>query len=531
MSTPNQVCTCGFRKFRERSNRSTASASRWILIEGTNGGLGSPALGGSFMGDGGSPVWAQVPFTLYQLRSGLYCENCKRERSYRLTEEIGVVGTRFTAAGIFVIGVGALTATELEFVGFGRTYTTTPSHAVNPDPWWALESPITTGDEPLGTVATTVVFFPYPDPMDSGEYTVNIVSSSFEIFLGLVNLEAAKMFSINDANITPSPDAWRNGDSRLLSASGQPEGEPTGSIPFDKCDAVVEFDGSQGELPDAQGWSYNGTASQSVWTPRYGAAQFEDVVAETSYWSKSVAITSSPEAVYLQSAYQVSTNPYTNPAAEIRAVAAMNTFPYFGAHLLSDTDRTYTKSLDGTVTQPLGAPDAASWTRVAAASSGTEDAVWYRGGDSYGTTYFGQGTVSVTSHLTVEFGARAATTGRVLWRNVIASAPGRFVRALFAGYCAVEDPVLRLYMRADNGSSTDKSARFRIKFGTAPDQLSTTIDQTAIFLTANQVLEVPIQLTGLGPGTYWWTVERVWDHTDDKLRETVHLLYATVRGS
>jgi hypothetical protein len=56
-------------------------------------------------------------------------------------------------------------------------------------------------------------------------------------------------------------------------------------------------------------------------------------------------------------------------------------------------------------------------------------------------------------------------------------------------------------------------------------------EATVAFTTANIVYEVPLQLTGLTANSpFWFTLERVWDHADDKLDSTVNFLQATVRS-
>ena len=144
MGTPNQRCTCGATVFREARTQTTALASRWIYIEGVNGGLGSPALGVTDLG-GGETEWALVPYTYYRVTARLTCINCGRERSSRDIEAVGVLGTAFTSAGVYVIGVGSLSSLEMQFSGEGRTYTQRPASGYTEGPWWALSTPVNGG--------------------------------------------------------------------------------------------------------------------------------------------------------------------------------------------------------------------------------------------------------------------------------------------------------------------------------------------------------------------------------------------------
>ena len=532
MATPNQRCTCGATVFREHRNQSSALASRWIYIEGVNGGIGSPALGVTGLG-GGETEWGLVPYTYYRTVARLVCTNCNRERSSREIDAVGIVGTAFTSSGVYVIGGGSLSSLELVFEGAGRSYTQRPASAYIEGPWWALETPTATAESPGGLQATTISFFPYPDPIDSGAYTATLVGEYFSTYLGLVNLEAPAMLSIYDAQIHPSPGLWRTRDARVSAPAGQLGGEPFASIPFDKCYGVVEFDGALG-TPDQQGWSYAGTASQSAWTAQYGVAQFENLgAAQTSYWTKTAALTVAPTAVYVQVAATADQDLDAGAPIEVTGQAALNTVLYTGARLLGTVGGMTAQTLDGLTDVALGAAtDPAGMMRTtAAADTLGNEVVWYRDLMQTGT-FFGPGAAAPASQLHGVFGVvNNATRSRAQWQSVIVSTPGRFVRAKWPMYAGVQDPVLRLYLRADNGSGTDRTARFLVKTGESPTSMTGSFSQTVSIPVANSVTELAITLSGLAPGMSWISVERDWSHTDDKLLETVHLLHATLRGT
>jgi hypothetical protein len=419
-----------------------------------------------------------------------------------------------------------------------QEYTTIPeppgSELAYDSPSWSIETILATAESPETPVADKLLFYRYPDVMEMAEYNVTLIGSGFTVPIGIILLEALPVYSVNDAIITPGPHhAWCLQDSRLESPAGQPGGEPIGSVPFDKCDAVLEFNAQEG-LPSDQGWSLGGTASAGTWSNLPEYVQYSNGSAETSYWTKTLTMSAGvPTAVHVQASFQCVSNAGGGRALEVLGQGAEASVPYFGVRFSADDERLYAKTLDGTLEQPLGQADPAEWTHIAGAANlnAAAEAIWARSSSVFaGSTYFGTGTVAPATQITAQFGTPSANACSVLWRNVIVSTPGRFVRARYRGVTSIADPVLHLYVRRDEGAVSVPTARFKITYGTLLSAgLSTEV--SAVLPTANELVDVSVALSGVGPGPIWWTVERVWGSALDAVPQTVHLLHSALRAS
>jgi hypothetical protein len=140
-----------------------------------------------------------------------------------------------------------------------------------------------------------------------------------------------------------------------------------------------------------------------------------------------------------------------------------------------------------------------------------------------------------------EFGAKTKTAGQLSgWlRNFHASFPGRFLRTGFRAVALAKTTRLRLVLCVEAGplfanapavflvNYTSPSLGMRI--GLLPSKPAT--PATVDFNTSNAgtMVEVKVELGDLEPGEdLWFTIERHWQHDNDKQRSTVHLLMVIV---
>ena len=122
-------------------------------------------------------------------------------------------------------------------------------------------------------------------------------------------------------------------------------------------------------------------------------------------------------------------------------------------------------------------------------------------------------------------------------RNVVVSAPGRFIRAGFVAIAASANPTLRFFFsREAYTSPSSTTARFTVRYGQGTDPYDGNEYDEETFSaplgTANHLYEIPVALSGLtARSPFWFQIHRAWDDAADGFEGTVHLHYATVRSA
>lgn len=375
------------------------------------------------------------------------------------------------------------------------------------------------------------------------------------------------MFTPLDADIGGAPACWLRG-SRAVAPTYQPAGNSKLTIPFDRCTSVVVYDSRDGLLPQNDGWTpMLGAGEIAKWVLEGGNLRLDKSAGSYYGFSKSVPITVDPAKVlYFYSTMRgddvaegaagegivfkplVHMTPATSGTALGEAVGAE-------IDLRGGIPRFRQVKSAGTTEIKWGAniPTAPGWVRLGASlaplaaystayvSDDIETRVGQLGTWTAGPTWtpfsFSSepaGAEVLADELQITFGTSPTLTYVAFFQDVVA-ANGRWIRARFTGYSQVSTPVLRMYLCADANGSLYKTARFKVKYGQAvgdPGAATTlTASVTASLGVANATYEIPVSLPGLvANAPFWFSIERDWEHADDKLDATVHLLHGTVRA-
>lgn len=550
---PNMQCVCGYRRFREQPTRLTTPVSRWVLID-----------------DG-----AEFPFTILygeftvdQNVCGrqVVCEACKRVRSTVITSSGPLIYGMYEIDGtIYVVGdeIDSVGCLSLELVDQDTGETFSIPLAVAYD---EIAGPIDGVPEddpeeiPPGEVAEELLRAETAGILVPGNYDVWLIDGccASRRQLGTIEVEDnVAAIPIQLADLNGAPESWRTGQWRPGTPSDAPQSGSLISIPFDKCDVVMEYDGRFGTLPDAQGWTGGDGTLVAGNVLRLESA------ASTVIWEQTVdsEVTIAPEEIHAYAVYMVeSWTPDTpgNPGEGVnfRAMFSLpDAGPYLGVswchsdHLgllaLDDSAEVAGEHVltSGDLTEDVSNPPV--WHRVAAQyrrSSPTGVIVTHNDHPPRMTPNdtFDEFGASADVELVGRFGSVQAGGTLVTYiRNFVLSAPGRFIRTHWRSFAPSAAPVLRLYLSRDSSIfSSDVDARFLVRYGTYttgsnPYLIPTnTVSVTATMMTPNQLYEVPLTLTGLTTrAPVWFTIERDWSHIEDTTRATVQLCHMTIRAS
>lgn len=551
-SYPNRVCTCGYRRFRERRTPRSTAVQRWMLYDTTGlSGFGTTPFG-TFFGSGSGGLWGLFDSTFKTTVLDTVCESCQRVRSTKLLGGIAPFATYVENGYLYVIAsdVGLATCFALRFTGPGGSYEEPLAYLPGAAPPPALVSsppPVSEAAPPPGAVlASSLLRARLPQVEATGQYVVELVDRccGCDTALVTVTLEAPPMLlSPLDADLGGAPRQWlfgQYGDT----PGGQPASGSRVSIPFDKCAVVHEYDARFGTPPSSQGWTHGGAGSSGDYALVEGGA-LRGQTAAASYWSKTTVVPANPLRCFSYAVINPLDEPvYGSPGDGVdfdaRYATALSQ-PYQGVRYTYSDRLWHATELGGSSDVAISpTEEPRGWTFVAA----TDEAVSNReqtwlphgvGGVTQSATVFGSdGTASALDVVSV-FGDTAGGGTDVLYRNYVASYGGRFIRPMWQAFAQVTNPVLRLYLVADANSSVLKTARFRVRYGQITGQPyalpANVADATLNFVAANTVYELPIALPGLTANLpFVFTVERLWDHGDDGLEATAHLLSVSVRS-
>lgn len=550
---PNAQCTCGWRRFRRELNTTSQAVSRWVNYAAeTPEGYGSAPMGTFFGSGADGALWAEFDGTLEITRLTVTCENCSRVRSNKVLHQATVYGG-YAEPPFYNVVVADYVSTGCISLEFRRAGLTPLPAALSkasavPDPL-PLGSPSGVSQEnpPAGSLrANTLLRAAIPTAPEEGEYTVVLVNrcSKTEQVLGTVTLEVdVHVLSPFDADWNGVPDLWYRNNHVVQASSPQPQSGVHG-IPFDKVDGVIEYDARFGTTPDAQGFTESDPATLGHYTTAPGGVVSVNTPggATPSFWTASQALSATAGSIYSYARAKV----LSAPAAAIGdGLEFFSIFDQAGSAVRYGSRTHITEagvrraaldnSLDiafasGTDESPF------DWKKVAVAAEVTtpRNLTWVNSEVSDDVAAAPLFTGSSTDVINAQFGDTAGNGITAYIQNYVVSAPGRFIRAHFVSYTAVTNPVLRLYVSSDLASGTDTLGRFLIRFGNLdPFNIpSSSVSQTFSFSARNTVFEIPIQLSGLTANQpFSFTVEREWDHPDDRTRSTLWLVQATVRSA
>lgn len=541
----NRICTCGYKRFRERRYTVSQDVLRWMQFTTSPSGMGSTPMG-TGAGTGSAGSWGEFESTLRTTSIEVICESCRRVRSTKSLGGIAVFTSYVEAGYLYIVAsdAGNVSCFSLRFVG-DMTYkvvlekldASPPVILVETEPETSAASP------PAGAeLVDTLLRARLPEVADTATYSVELIDNcaGYTYDLTDVDLEAPPMILTPlNADLGGAPIDWLYGQQGYAN-TGQPASGSRLSIPFDKCMVVHEYDARLGSVPADQDWTHQGTGVAGDFALVEGGA-LRAITTLDSYWEQSTIITSDPDVAFAYASvlpitsavYAAEQDGVLFGAVYSKGVAS----PYHGVRF-NLAEQWYTTSIDGSADSLVSYKHPVGWTMFAA-TDGSEagpEQIWAdRAVAEEITDIFGTDTASGTFNVISQFGNITGTSFDVLIRNYVASYGGRFIRPVFTSFTQVSTPVVRLYMVADANSSATKTARFKVTYGVATGDpyLVPSGEQsiTRNFTDANSVYEIGLELSGLTANLpFWFSVERDWSHGEDLLEATVHMIQATVRS-
>ena len=297
-----------------------------------------------------------------------------------------------------------------------------------------------------------------------------------------------------NADLNGAPEFWR-GDDWLPGAN--PEialTAPTSAgIPFDKIDHLIEYDARLGTRPEQQNWQPTGPVTTRFRVTNGALIMNAPSNSAPAFFTARVPFGRTvPEQVH---AYAMvapgrggAENEKNGEFFELRKVISTGDDPAVGGlragwrEQRGALDFAYlpfdgTTRLPPTTDEPRGELRS-QWQRLSMQSAlGPDRALLSIAGavDSRTLTEFGRPTISAEApSIVAQFGLfNRRIGGRATLRNVVISAPGRFMRVRLRGVAPSEAPILRLIFLADQpGRGT---ATFAVRYSDAPDTANTAL--------------------------------------------------------
>lgn len=554
MTDPNQRCTCGFREFRERRDVSQATVQRWMFFDDfTGGGFGSTPFG-TYFGAGIDGTWGEFEATLTSTTQVVECKNCARIRVNTVLGAFTPIASYVSGSYFYVVGADLLvpaTCYEIRFdgpAGSGISLTVPLKRVVGALPSIAATAPPTTAEAPPSgaILADDRLRAKLPDIPQTATYLITLVDRCSDIETTLV----ARTFEAPPMVIDPS-QADLSGYPRLLGIhqnlnfATQIGSGPINGIPFDYCEAVLEYDSRFGTLPSSQGWTHQAGGGIGV-AGNYSLVEGGLLRAGTpgganpSYWEDDASLAAAPTEVHSYASYLVeadTTTPADGEGLDFQALFAANAANYAGVRWTHRDADLYLTDLNtgGGAIWAGGNNTGPGWHETAGDADATANVVRHNG--TRDTDYaFGTGTAAPADEIRARFGDVVGEGVTAYLKNFVVSSPGSFVRAWFRSVAPVTAPVLRLYFTADTTGGLDKTATFLIRYGlgtAGPYSMPTqTISQTVNFVDPNVMYEMAVNLTGMGANApMWFTVERDWADSSDLIQSTVWMHQGTLRSS
>lgn len=553
---PHQRCTCGWRRFRDTKASSEEIVQRYVFFdEGDGEGFGAVPMG-TYFGSGSGGLWGLFEGTRRSCTLTVRCESCTRVRSQRTISSATVFGGYRNGQDFYVVASDIADAGcfSMEFRQGSFVLSASPSLvSLSPRPLVIADPPI--GDPvfspPAGAeTANTLLKVTIPSAPVDGSYDAVLVNRccGYEQVLGTLTLEVdVLILNPTDADLNGAPELWLQQNWEVSPPAAQPYSGSAKGIALDKCDAVIEYDARFGVTPDDPTFGFtlggSGSSAEYVLSPG-GVLQINTVGGGVNtIWEKTLSLATGVDAIYSYAHYLIEDAPTAPAAGEgfnfegAYSIAADNL--YRGVRWAWQGEQIYATDLDAAShTVWPGALDYRSthWQRTAmAAAPGLSNLyTWHNQEFDDGLTVGNVAGAPLADEMRARFGDFAGTGVAGYLRNFVVSAPRRFMRAWFRGYATVANPVVRLYVTSDLDGSGETLARFLVRYGnddpyTIPPN---TAGQSFSFTSRNSIFEIPVQLSGLTPNEpFYFTVERDFDHADDRTRATCWLMHATVRGS
>jgi len=496
----------------------------------TGGGLGSTPFG-ALLGGGDDSTWGLFDATHRWCVSEVSCESCQRVRLSRVLGGFTYLGSYVDGGYIYVVGADdeALGHISIRLEGGDQTYSVSLRYSADPVlPVVVVAPDMTSVDEPGSGVADVLLRGTIPDTV-TGTYNVTLVDSCSGVNtdLGTIDLEASAMILLpRDADLGGASRLWLQGY-RLAENTTQPASGAPSTVPFDKVTVLYEYDVELDSLPSDQGFALvaGSDASHQLVS---GAAY--DVTGAVTF-NIAAGGEGCPDTLHVYTRFQDTgcTGSSASQSGFSIGCGGVNATAGFGCGALV-TERVVSAFFTPSVVD-LSDAMPPGWLDFGASGDVTgANAVWY--GDQVV-----RGDAAITASGPPACGGGFAciagtTSGAV--KHFVMCGPGRFIRAKWLAVTPVAAPTLRFYFVADSASGA-RTARFRIGYGPAsagpyarPDS---SVEFTVNCSVPNSVVEAAATLSGLTPNSgFYFTVERVWDHVDDVLNATAHLLYTTVRS-
>lgn len=552
MSDPHQRCVCGHRRFRQNRTKTEAAVQRWMLFEEdlTAGGFGATPFGTYFgAGDGsGAQSWGRFEATYASAELVTTCESCQRVRRVETLGGVTPLGVYVQGAWLYVAAADVsevLTCYEVRLDGADHSYNLPLGYVAGIPPAIVASTPDDTAPAPPAGegVVDTLLRTRLPEVAATGSYLVTLVDRccGCEVPLATIDLESPPMIFVPQQADLGAPELWLRQDFAvpLQKAAGSIPG-----IPLEYCEQVLEYDARFGLLPADQGWTHQdaggGGAPTDFQLIEGGVLQaVTPGSSNPSYWEATAALDSAPSRVHGYAKYLWETGTSTPEIGEglaFQALAGETGNPYFGASFVHRGTFHPTRT-NQTVDEPWPAYeiDRPAW-HVSGMSADASNNQFVH--DDRLAADLARGTTgsATANELVARFGDIHGNGFTAHLRRFVVSTPGRFFRPVFRAYTQVADPRLRLYLVADKTGSGIRTARFKVRYGVGtadPYTLPPTeTGGTVNFADTNTVYELPLDLTGLTPNApMWFSVERDWAHSDDRLDVAARLIQATVRAN
>jgi hypothetical protein len=537
-------CTCGYTVFAERILTTTSTVDRWMLVVGDSDGFGSTAYGTGFGASDGAGRWGRFETTLKAGTRVLACQSCKRARRTVVLSGITPLGAYVAGEYLYVVAgdvVAPATCFSLLFTGPGGTYEASLGLWNEEAPAVYAEAEEYADELPEGAAAADVLLRArLPIVEVTGTYLVEVYDRCTNTRISIVELELEQEIGMQilkpkDADLNGAPELWLRNFNALAPASPQPAGASVETIPFDKCTAVVEYDARENTSPTDQGWTHTGTGGAGDYTLEAGGALHAVVTGgDTSYWVKSTTLADLPTAVH---GYMVAQRIDIAGKLELRALASYNGTSKFGARLSMEGNELHALSLSTADDVSLDLALGYGWENFGGSVIKDADAVAYHRHNValVSPALFDTLAEVESTRVKAVFGDITGAGVDAQIRNVVVSVGGRFIRAGFSGIAISSQPYLRFYFSRETRTTSNLVAMFKVRYGQGSDPYGLQATETTFSCpvpTPNQILEIPVQLSGLTSGApFWFTVERAWDDGDDTFEGTVHLHNITVRSA
>jgi hypothetical protein len=361
-----------------------------------------------------------------------------------------------------------------------------------------------------------------------------------------------------DADLGGAPAYWREANWRPDTLGRQPSGAAFPSIPFDRCDLVLEYDARRPEqpLPSDQGWKLQ-SESDGIWRhdPLHGVLRFQPEGATPSFWRQVGELPDKFDRAAAHGLFSVSRSAAGLDDGGLNFRFAATPDGGRGRGMRGTWSSSWHwRALDGSeifqilkaaaepgierVWHGFGMDAELTGPQIDAADTDSDD-----GGKTIGSL---DGLVSNEDRrrfryglaepgFVAEFGLTEANTrmeGMVLY--FAASLPGRFLRPAFRATALAETTRLRLLFARGQVSEDDRAAAMLVRYASAgigPGENALPVKEPPVeFVKFDPALpdalsEIAYRLEDLVPDEpIRFTVERDWRNPDDTLPETVHLV-------